>query len=86
MKIFGYEFRKFEKKITTLDAVETWCVKWKSIHKDCIGVGRSQIEIQSFVSKGGADIFAKELNDARKLLGDYGYKATVYKQKSPTNK
>ncbi len=87
MKIFGYEFRKFEKDNTVItDAVETWCVKWYSLHKDLIDKGAPYAEIQSFITKESANMFAKELEDARKLLGDKGWDVRVYKQKSPTNK
>jgi len=85
MKIFGYEFRKFEQDTTTIEMVETWCVKWSSLHRDIIDVGRQKIEVQAFPTKEGAEFFAKELRDARKLLGDTKFGVKVYKQDTPTN-
>ena len=86
MKMFGYKLRLFSKKTTTLKAIETWCVKWESLHRDCIDKGVPKTNVQGFPSKTNADIFAKELNDCRRLLGDNGFKAFVYKQETPTNK
>lgn len=86
MKIFGYEFRKFEQSTTTIEVIETWIVKWESIHRDCIDNGKPNIELQSFITKKDANFFAGELISARKLMGDRGYNVKVYKQNSPTNK
>ena len=86
MKIFGYEFRKFESTNTTIEAIETWIVEWESLHKNCLSNGEPNTQKQAFINKDGAKLFAKELNDCRKLLGDKGFSAKVYMQKSPTNK
>lgn len=86
MKIFGYEFRKFEKEITTIeDAVETWTVEWLSMHHYVSNTYRSKTRHQAFMSKESADRFAKELQDARNLLGDKDVYVKVYKQTPPTN-
>ena len=86
MKIFGYEFRKFEETPTTIvDAVETWCVGWYSV-EHCVGMHYGcKKNVQGFVTKESADMFAKELDDARRLLGDRVEKARVYKQTTHTN-
>ena len=85
MKIFGYEFRKFEQQTTTLEMIETWNVRWESLHRNFIDKGVPVIQLQGFTTKDQAKLFAKELTDARRLLGDEGWQASVYKQKSPTN-
>lgn len=90
MKIFGYELRKFEETNTTIEAIETYVVKWYSL----INKGEQgstlrvsvKVQVQAFPTKESANIFAKELNDAINLLGHTGYEATVYKQDAPTNK
>jgi len=85
MKIFGFEIRKFEQSITTIQVVETWCVKWSSLHRDIIDKGIQKINVQAFPTKEGAEFYAQELRDARKLLGDKGYAVEVYRQETPTN-
>jgi len=86
MKIFGFEIRKFEKRTTTIEVIETWCVKWSSLHRDFIDKGIQKINVQGFMTKEGAEEYAKELIDARRLLGDKGWDVQVYKQETPTNK
>lgn len=90
MKIFGYEFRKFEQKNTTINAIETWCVKWLSMRADPLGEHRysprMDWEVQAFPEKESAELFAKELRDAMRLLGHKGFSVSVYKQATPTNK
>lgn len=85
MKIFGLKIRFFEKQVKSLEAIETWCVKWSSLHKSIIGKGEQVINVQGFPSKESAEIYAKELRDARRLLGDIGFGVEVYKQNTPTN-
>ena len=85
MKIFGFEIRKFESKVTTIEMVETWCVKWSSLHCNIINTGDPSINVQSFVTEDGANEYAKELRTARRLLGDTGWGVEVYKQQTPTN-
>lgn len=85
MKIFGFEIRKFEQHPTTMQVIETWCVKWSSLHKNIIGNGDQHINVQGFPTKDGADGYAKELRDARALLGDKGFPVEVHVQKTPSN-
>jgi hypothetical protein len=85
MRIFGFELRKFEEEKTTIEAIETWCVKWSSLHKSIINMGDPKINVQGFPTKQGADIYAKELKDARRLLGDKGFDVVVYMQKTHSN-
>jgi hypothetical protein len=84
MKIFGFEIRVFKKATTTINTVETWIVKWTTFQK---GYTIADIEdnMQCFPSKKDADLYAKELRDARKLLGDKYASISVYKQKIHTN-
>jgi len=84
MKIFGYEFRKFEADTTTLECIETWMVTWESMSNARIYPDKSPMA-QAFTAKDQAELFAQELRDCRKLLGDSGFEVTVIKQKSPTN-
>ena len=84
MKVFGFEIRKFEANNTMIQVIETWCVTWSSLHKDIIG-GKQKINVQGFPTKPGAEAYAKELTDARRLLGDRGVPVNVYMQKTPTN-
>jgi hypothetical protein len=86
MKIFGFEIRKFEKNTTTLEIIETWCVRWESLYRNNINYGVPKINVQGFMTKEGAEEYAKELKDARRLLGDNGWDVQVYKQETPTNK
>lgn len=90
MKIFGLEFRKFEKKVTTIEAIETWCVKWLSLKADYMGEAtyspEKNWEVQAFPSKENAEFFANELRDAMRLLNHKGWTVKVYKQKTSTNK
>jgi hypothetical protein len=85
MKIFGFEIRKFEVEPTTIQLIETWCVKWASLHRTIIDTGEQKINVQGFPTKAGADSYAQELRDARALLGDKGFPVEVYVQKTPTN-
>lgn len=85
MKVFGFEIRKFEANPTTIQIIETWCVKWSSLRKNSIDNGVQEINVQGFPTKEGADAYAKELRDARRLLGDVGFPVDVYSQKTPTN-
>ena len=85
MRIFGFEIRKFEDNPTTLQIIETWCVKWSSLRKNIIDTGKQKINVQGFPTKQGAEDYAKELRDARRLLGDTGWDVEVYVQKTPTN-
>lgn len=83
--MFGFEIRKFEVNATTIQIIETWCVKWSSLHKDVIDKGVQEINVQGFPTKEGAYAYAKELRDARALLGDKGFGVEVYVQQTPTN-
>lgn len=85
MKVFGFEIRKFETSPTTMKAVETWCVKWPSLHKMFSDRGEVVVNVLGFPSEAGAREYAKELQDARALLGDKGFGAEVYVQKTHTN-
>lgn len=85
MKIFGYEFRKFEKENTTIETVETWVVEWISLGPIFTDSYRPKPMFKTFIDKGQAKAFAKELNDCVALLGDRDRMAEVYKQESPTN-
>ena len=85
MNIFGLKIRLFEKELTSIEAIETWCVKWSSLHKNAIGRGDQVINVQGFPSKENAETYAKALRDARRLLGDVGFSVEVYKQKTPSN-
>jgi hypothetical protein len=85
VKIFGFEIRKFEANNTTVQMVETWCVKWSSLHKDIIDKGEQVTNVQGFPTQDGAEAYAKELTDARRLLGDRGFPVKVYRQSTPTN-
>ena len=85
MNIFGFKFRKFESSTTTVRAIETWCVRWESLHRNIIDRGETNLEVQGFTSEVDAKSYAKELIDARRLLGDSGFKPTVYKQRTITN-
>ena len=88
MKILGYEFRKFEKKVTTIGVVETWCVKWVSLIHGGLRdrFPDVEVQVQAFPSEDTAKFFKKELEDAMKLLGHKGWAVNVYLQKMPTNK
>ena len=86
MKIFGFEIRKFEKDPTTIEVIETWCVKWESLHyRYLFDSAEARTNVQAFMTKEGAEEYAKELSDARKLLGDTNVPVKFYKQKTPTN-
>lgn len=85
MNIFGLKIRLFSDTPITLEAIETWMVKWESLYRSSIDRGIPNIETQAFTSKESAELFAKQLRDARKLLGDTGWDVKVYKQKPPTN-
>lgn len=85
MRIFGFEIRKFETEPTTIQIIETWCVKWSSLHKDIMDRGVQNINVQGFPTRAGAEAYAKELKDARALLGDRGFGVEVYAQQTPTN-
>ena len=85
MKIFKLFTRKFESRATSVDAIETWLVEWPSLIKNIINNGEQKIRIQAFITKGDANMFASELDSARKLLGDEGFQSKVYKQKEFRN-
>ena len=89
MKIFGFEIRKFEKQPTTIQVVETWNVRWWSVHQDEFGNTRyspnEKENVQGFPTEAGARAYAKELEDARRLLGDSYDKPSVEIQRIPTN-
>lgn len=85
MKIFGFEIRKFESQPTTINVIETWCVKWPSVYIDYIGYPRKKTNVLAFPLKESADMYAKELRDARRLLGDKNLDIDVYKQETHTN-
>lgn len=84
MKIFGFEIRKFEQNNTTVQMIETWCVKWESVVRSYT-FGYPHDNVIGFPTKEGAEQYAQELKDARKLLGDHGWSVEVYRQKVPTN-
>lgn len=86
MKILGYEFRKFESHNTTLETVETWVVEWYSLHYDFSDYYRHRSMFKIFIDEKQAKLFKRELEDARKLLGDKYVECKMYKQDSPTNK
>lgn len=87
MKIFGFEIRKFKEQIETVEAIETWIVKWLSAEE----MWRSRLSVDlkenhlAFPSKTQADSFAEELLTANKLLGHKLPKPEVYIQKTPKN-
>ena len=85
MKVFGFEIRKFEASPTTIQAIETWCVRWSSLHKNSIERGEQHTNVLGFPTEIGAREYAQELRDARALLGDKGFGVEVYVQKIPTN-
>jgi len=85
MKLFRFKLRKFEAGTTEIEAIETWCVKWDSLHRNCINDAEPKVQVQAFTSKVDADFFAKELTDARRLLGDKWPAPAVYKQNTTTN-
>ena len=85
MRIFGFKIKKFGTGPTTIQIVETWCVKWSSLHRDSINKGVQVINVQAFPTKDGAEAYADELKDARALLGDRGFEVEVYMQNTPTN-
>lgn len=89
MKLFGFEFRKFEQETTTVEAVETWCVKWLALTADDSREDRyypqMDWQVQAFPSEDAAEFFAKELRDARALLGDKRWTVKVYKQTTHSN-
>lgn len=86
MKIFGYEFRKFEKESTTLETIETWVVEWNKLERDIISRYDPKPMFKTFINRGQAIMFKKEIEDCIKLLGDRGRSVKLYRQKSPTNK
>jgi len=86
MKILGFEIRKFEKHASEIKIIETWCVKWSSLHRDIIDCGVQKTNVLGFPTKDGAEEYAKELRDARNLLGDKGWNVVVYKQETYSNK
>lgn len=87
MKILGIEIRKFNAESSTINVVETWCVKWSSVHPWDRAKERfdSNIEVMSFVTKEDAEAFAKELKDASRLLKNGDQSIKVYKQEHPSN-
>lgn len=85
MKILGFEFRKLETEKTTVECVETWCVRWRSLHHSIGDHWHTNIEVMSFASKETAEMFAKELKDAARLLKNDQQRVTVYKQEHPNN-
>ena len=85
MKIFKLFTRKFESSATSVDAIETWLVEWPSLIKNIINNGEQKIRVQAFVNKTDANMFSRELDSVRKLLGDEGFKSRVYKQKEFRN-
>ena len=73
MKIFGYEFRKFEKQNTVLpSAVETWVVKWYSHYYRWgdLEFSETRLRHQVFAEQEEALVFCEELKDAKRLIGD----------------
>lgn len=85
MKIFGYEFRRFEEKTTTLETVDTWVVEWSSLHRNIIDTFDTESEFKTFTRKDQAELFRKELEDCARLLGDKGRMLKMYKQKNHSN-
>ena len=86
MKIFGFEIRKFKDEPETIQARETWVVEWYSLHWYAFFErGESKKMFLTFTTKDLANSYAKELTDARKLLGDDIPEPKVYKQKAPSN-
>ena len=90
MKLFDFLFRKFEEEPTVIsDAIETWVVKWRYVSSNGFcGDVRTGIKHQAFMSRESAEKYSKELQDARKLLGDAMGDAMyihVQKQSAPTN-
>ena len=90
MKVFGFEIRKFEKLPTTIQVIETWNVRWWSVQQDVFVNGNryspgEKENVQGFPTEDAARSYAKELEDARRLLGDTYDKPLVEVQKIPTN-
>lgn len=86
MKILGFEIRKFNKEPETIEAIETWVVKWEySIGNYVSNKNEIGLKHLAFASKAQAESYAKELKDARRLLGDRDLNVEVYKQEVPTN-
>lgn len=86
MKILGFEIRKFKDKPSTINVVETWCVKWLSLHPLSYSDRyETHIEIMTFVTQQDAEAFAKELKDASRLLKNGQQGIEVYKQEHPDN-
>jgi Rieske Fe-S protein len=89
MKIFGFEIRKFEKEPTTIQVIETWNVRWWSVAQ-CKLYGsrynpKEKENVQGFPTKEAAESYAKELSDARRLLGDIYDNPAIEVQKIPSN-
>ncbi|WP_269519496.1 hypothetical protein [Alteromonas sp. BMJM2] len=85
MKIFGYEFRKFEEQTTTIETVETWVVEWEVMVPKYRDWYEPTPKFKTFVSKDQAEMFKKELQSCIDLLGDQRIKPKVYKQEHSTN-
>lgn len=86
ISISGWITKKFEKKPTEVDgALETWIVEWRSISHDVGRFWKSNLNQQAFSNEDSAHKYCKELNDARKLLGDRHLTPRVYKQKQFSN-
>ena len=91
MKLFDFIFKKFENKHTTIEVVETWVVSWRSISRKRFqnlendATYDTKIRFNTFVSEESAKIYANELTQARKLLGDVEMDVIIYKNQVPSN-
>jgi hypothetical protein len=85
MKIFGYKFRQFQEDPTTVEAVEVWCVKWLGLYHAIADHWHTNKEVVAFQSKADAEVFAKELKSAAKLLKNTHQRVEIYKQDYPNN-
>lgn len=90
MKFFGFEFRKLEDSMTTVEMVETWYVSWYSLTvcpftPEEKGFAGTRKNVQAFTDKKLAEEYAEEIRSAIKLLGHKGYTVEVKKQHTPSN-
>lgn len=85
MKLFGFELRKVENDLTTIQMIEMWCVEWISLRKDALGIGIPRVNVLAFPTQEGAETYAKALREARRLLGEKDFGVTVYRQKPTTD-
>ena len=86
MRLFNFVFRKFEKESTSIEAVETWVVKWESLSDYCgTRYWESKPEFRTFIDEEQAQMFKKEIEASVALLGDKDRMVELYKQEYSTN-